>query len=221
MSDKARPEIDTSPLLGIIDHRTYQMLIGIAQWLVSCGRMDVNYAVTSLSRFSASPREGHLDMLLHVFGYLKKFRNKWIKFNSGKFGVEKSNVLKADFVEKYQDAVEDVEPGLPEPLGSPMQPSICTDSDHAHDVVTRRSIMGILIYVGLTPVSSVSRHQTTIAYSAYEAEFMAMRTATQEAKVIKNVLRSFGIPLDGPTLLFGDSLSTPTLAKNTWQFPTI
>ena len=87
-----------------------------------------------------------------------------------------------------------------------MQTSVCGDSDHAHDVVTRRSITGILTYVGLTPVSSVSRRQTTIASSTYEAEFMAMRTATQEAKVIRNVLRSFGIPLDGPTLLFGDNL---------------
>ena len=206
MSNKARPETDTSPLLCTKDHRTYQMLIGIAQWLVSCGRMDINYSVTSLSRFNASPREGHLEMILHVFGYLKKFRNKWIEFNAGKFKVEKSNVYKADFLEKYQDAVEDIEPGLPEPLGLPMQTSVCGDSDHAHDVVTRRSITGILTYVGLTPVNSVSRRQTTIASSTYEAEFMAMRTATQEEKVIRNVLRSFGIPLDGPTLLFGDNL---------------
>lgn len=206
MSDKARPEIDDSPLLSVEDHRTYQMLIGVAQWLVCCGRMDVNHAVTSLSRFNAAPREGHLEMLLRVFGYLKKFRNKWIQFNPGKFKVEKANILQADFLEKYSDATEDVEPGLPEPLGTPMQTSICTDSDHAHDVVTRRSITGVLVYVGLTPVSSVSRRQTAIASSTYEAEFMAMRTATQEAKVIRNLLRSFGIPLDGPTLLFGDSL---------------
>ena len=78
MSDKARPKVDKSPLLSIEDHRFYQMLVGITQWLVSCGRMDVNYAVTSLSRFNAAPREGHLEMLLHVFGYLKKFHNKWI-----------------------------------------------------------------------------------------------------------------------------------------------
>ena len=35
---------------------------------------------------------------------------------------------------------------------------------------------------------------------------MAMQAATQEAKVIRNILRLFGIPLDGPTLLFGDNL---------------
>ena len=97
----------------------------------------MNYAVTFLSRFNLAPREGHLEILLHVFGYLKKFRNKWIQFNPGKFKVEKPKILKADFLEKYSDATKDVEPGLPEPLGLPMQTSICTDSDHAHDVVTR------------------------------------------------------------------------------------
>ena len=35
---------------------------------------------------------------------------------------------------------------------------------------------------------------------------MAMRVATEEAKVVRNLLRSFGIALDGPTLLFGDNL---------------
>ena len=119
-SDKARPEMDTSRILDVDDHRTYQMLIEISQWLVSFGRMDVNCAVTLLSRFNALPRERHLGMLLHVFGYLKKFRNKLIEFNAEKFKVEKSNVLQADFGEKYQGAVEDVEPGIPEPLGSPM-----------------------------------------------------------------------------------------------------
>ena len=83
---------------------------------------------------------------------------------------------------------------------------MCADSDHAHDLATRLSIAGIPVYVGLTPVFSISRRQTAIASSTYEAKFMAMRTATEEAKMIRSMLRSFGVPLDGPTLLFGDNL---------------
>ena len=120
--------------------------------------------------------------------------------------MEKTNILQADFLEKYRDAREDFEPGLPEPLGTPLQTSICANSDHAHDLATRRSVTGILVYVGVKHVSAISRRQMVFASSTYEAEFMAMQTATEEAKVIRNMLRSFGFPLDRTILLFGDNL---------------
>ena len=43
-----RPEQDDSTILDNEQHREYQSLIGMAQWLVTLGRLDICYAVLSL-----------------------------------------------------------------------------------------------------------------------------------------------------------------------------
>ena len=58
------------------------ILIAKLNWTVCLGRKDVAFAVTSLSRFSAFPRKGHLSRLLRIFGYLKKYKNRRIVTNS-------------------------------------------------------------------------------------------------------------------------------------------
>ena len=69
------PENDNLPLLGDSNHRKFQMLIGMLNWAVTIGWFDVAYAMSSLSCFSACPREGHLKRALHIFGYLKRHPN--------------------------------------------------------------------------------------------------------------------------------------------------
>ncbi|CAJ1939864.1 unnamed protein product [Cylindrotheca closterium] len=54
----SHPEEDKSDFLDDAGKRQYQMLVGMAQWAVTIGRMDIAYAVSSLSRFSSAPREG-------------------------------------------------------------------------------------------------------------------------------------------------------------------
>jgi hypothetical protein len=76
------PELDESKVMDDDGHRKYQMLMGILVWLVVIGRIDVAHATSSLLRFTACPRKGHLDRVLRVFGYLKKRPNRQIVVNS-------------------------------------------------------------------------------------------------------------------------------------------
>ena len=112
----------------------------------------------------------------------------------------------SDFSAEYPDAQEEHDKRLPEPIGRELQTSIFCDADHAHDQVTRRSITGIFIFVGRTPVHWISRRQGAIASSTYAAEFMALRTATEEAISIRYMLRCLGIPVSKPTVIYGDNL---------------
>jgi hypothetical protein len=66
------PELNDSPLLNNDKHQNYQMIIGILNWVVTFGRLEVAFSTSSLSRFTVCPRCEHLDRALHVFGYLKK-----------------------------------------------------------------------------------------------------------------------------------------------------
>ena len=45
------PKMDTSPLLGLDDHRKFQMLLSMLQWLLTIGQPDLGPVVSSLNRF--------------------------------------------------------------------------------------------------------------------------------------------------------------------------
>ena len=55
----------------------YQQLVGIEEWMVQIGRFDIRLAVTSINRFSAAPKEGHIKRLVKIFGYLQKNTRRW------------------------------------------------------------------------------------------------------------------------------------------------
>ena len=70
-----RPELDTSNELNETDAAYYQSLIGILRWMVEIGRVDICLEVSMMSSHLALPRDEHLQQVLHIFGYLKKYYN--------------------------------------------------------------------------------------------------------------------------------------------------
>ena len=76
------PELDTLSLLGLDDHRNYQMLLGMLHWMVIIGKPELCPCVSSLNRFVANPREGHLDLAVCAFGYIKTTLTKQIAIDS-------------------------------------------------------------------------------------------------------------------------------------------
>jgi hypothetical protein len=201
------PEEDESEVLDNEMHTEYQSIIGMLQWIVSLCRLDICYAVASLSRFCACPREGHLSRALRIWGYLKKYPNRSLSIKSGKFPIpgEQLDHSFIDFVEQYAYAKEEIDPRFPHPIGEELSVSIFFDSDHAHDKVTGRSISGVIVMVESTPIIWRSKRQGAVQTSTYGAEFSATRTATEEAITIRYMLRSLGIPVSKPSDLSGDN----------------
>ena len=112
----------------------------MAEWAFHIGRFDIRYAFTSLNRFLAAPREGHISRLVKIFCYFKIVtgRRKGIVVLSE--DIEeiscKGDSMK-DWLEKYPRVSEYIYEGLPEPRGIPLSTSVYFDSDHAHDRITR------------------------------------------------------------------------------------
>ena len=163
------PELDDSQILNDEDHTKYQMLIGMLNWIVTIGRLDIAFATSSLSRFVACPRKGHLDRALYVFGYLKKRPNRRIRIDSrDPIIVENGAETQLDidyqqkFHDQYPDAEESLDDKVPKPILDELQITAYVDSDHAHDKATRRSITGLIIFVGRTPVLYFSKRQGAI-----------------------------------------------------------
>ncbi|MGH3053584.1 MAG: reverse transcriptase domain-containing protein, partial [Gaiellaceae bacterium] len=66
------PEVCGSGELDDEEANYYQSLIGVLQWIVELGRLDIAYSVSTMSRFTSMPRESHLRNVLRIFAYLKK-----------------------------------------------------------------------------------------------------------------------------------------------------
>jgi hypothetical protein len=101
---------------------------------------------------------------------------------------------------------------MPEPLGNPVNIFAFVDTNHAGNVVTRRSHTGIIIFVQNSPILWLSRRQNTVETSTFGSEFVAMRVLRDMIIALRYKLRMFGIPLDGPAQVFCDNQG---VVKNT------
>jgi hypothetical protein len=86
-----------------------------------------------------------------------------------------------------------LDPKLPVPLGPELEITGVMDSDHAHGHMTHQSILGILLFVGRTPVMAFSKRQGAVQASTYSAEFVAARTTIEEILSLRYFLWSFGV----------------------------
>jgi hypothetical protein len=60
------------------------------------------------------------------------------------------------------------------------------------------------------PIVWFSKRQNTVETATYGSEFVAARQATEHTMDICYTLRAFGVPLDGPAWLHGNSQSVIT-----------
>ena len=204
-----KPELDDSPLLEPDMISRYQQLIGILRWACELGRLDILLETSLLSSYNAAPRQGHLDQAYNIFSYLKQHQPQCIVFDPTKPEVS------TEFVEYESSAWEDhykpLEEPMPDDMPSPRGKSVkmlCfVDASHASNRVTMRSHSGILIKLNGAPISWYSKRQNTVESSTFGSEFIALRIAAEMCQALRYKLRMFGVPIDGPTLVFCDNQS--------------
>ena len=84
------------------------------QWMVIIGKPELCQLVSSLNRFGACLREGHLDLVVRYFGYLKTTQHKQIAIDSRliQFDRISSNFRRPipDFIKDYPDVKEEMVP---------------------------------------------------------------------------------------------------------------
>ena len=110
----------------------------------------------------ASPREGHLDALMHIFGFL------WINHNSRmaydpSYPTIDMNVFKPnDWKSFYENVKESIPRNAPEPRGKDVDLQLYVNSDHAGEKRTRRSRTGFFVFMKTALVQWFSKQQATI-----------------------------------------------------------
>ena len=205
MQSNYRPELDESPELKIDGVRYFQELIGVLRWAVELGRIDIIMEVSMLSTHLALPREGHLQQVYHIFGFLKAKPKRTLAFDPQHPDIDESRFVQCDWHDFYRDAKEPIPGDAPEARGNVVSTHCFVDADHAGNRVTRRSQSGILLFVNRAPVLWYSKRQNTVETSTFGSEFVAMRIAVELIEALRYKLRMFGVPIEGPTNVYCDN----------------
>ena len=169
MDPDYHPELDESPLLNGEEVSKFRMLTGSAQWAITLGRIDALYSVTIMSRFNNAPREGHLTAMKRVFGYLKGHLKGKIVYDTRELKVNDAvflDVDKTNWIRHYgEDAEEELPKDMPELLMKEAKITVFFDASFGSDLVTRRSVTGIILFINSTPVKWVCKRQNTVETS--------------------------------------------------------
>ena len=197
--------MDISDELDEEDANFYQQQIGVLRWLVELGRVDICTEVSMLAAFSVNPRLGHLNAVIHLYGYLKKHQRSKMVFDPTP--MDHADHVDHDWRDFYKVSEEPKPLDAPEPRGKALQTTCYVDSDHAGDLVNRRSRTGVLIFCGMAPIIFYSKKQGSIETSSFGSELSAMKTAFELIEGLRYKLRMMGVPLEGPTHILADNMS--------------
>ena len=180
MESGDHPETDESELLPRTDIPIYQMLIGCAQWAVTLGRFDIQYATNTLARYAIMPREGHLKRCYRLFGYLKHNPTARLYFDPTNPDLSNYDFAEHDWTDIYPSPEEYIPDQILTPkIEEPLSISVYVDASHATDLITRRSITGYILFVGKSVIKYYCKRQNTVETSSYGSELVAMRIALE------------------------------------------
>ena len=203
------PELDTSELLETAGVEQYQSLIGALQWVISIGRFDVHTAVMTLSAFRVAPRRGHLERAKRIVGYLSKMRNAAIRIRTEEPDYSDLPEQNFDWSKSvYGDDLKELIPeDAPEPLGKFVTLTHYVDANLMHDIMSGKSVTGILHLLNKTPIDWYSKKQATVETATYGSEFVAARTCVEQIIDLRLTLRYLGVKIRSKSYMFGDNQS--------------
>ncbi len=190
------PEMDTTLTLNPELASWYASLIGMLRWMVEIGRVNI----------MASPREGHLDALLHMFGFLRICHNSWMAYNPLYPTIDMDVFKPNDWKSFYGNVVESIPSNAPELRGKNVDLRLYVDSDHAGEKRTRRLRTGFYVFMNTALVQWFLKQQATIETSVFGAEFVAMKIGMESLRGLHYKLRMMGVGISGPSYIYGDNM---------------
>ena len=125
------PELDTTLTLNPELSSWYASLIGMLRWMVEIGRVDIITEVSKMTYQMASPREGHLDALMHIFGFLRINHNSRMAYNPSYPTIDMNVFKPNDWKSFYGNVKESIPSNAPEPRGKDVDLQLYVHSDHA------------------------------------------------------------------------------------------
>src|SRR5688572_14732868 len=81
-----------------------------------------------------------------------------------------------------------------------------TNANLYHDRLNGRSVTGLILMLNKTPIDWFSKKQLSVKTATYGSEFVA---AIGTDKIVEThyMLRMLGVPVEGPSIMFGDNMA--------------
>ena len=105
----------------------------------------------------------------------------------------------------YGDVRELIPDDALEPRGAIITMTTFVDANLMHDVISGRSVTGVLHFLNKTPIDFFTKRQSTVETATYGSEFLAARTATERIMDLRLTLRYLGVRIEDTVYLFGDN----------------
>ena len=100
---------------------------------------------------------------------------------------------------------------LPEDAPTPKGKHVVTISYHDdnlyHNVITGRSVTGVLHFLNKTPVDWHSKKQATVETATYGSEYSSARTCVEHILDLRITLSYLGVSIRSVSYMFGDNKS--------------
>ena len=113
----------------------------------------------------------------------------------------------AEWKELYGDVTKAIPPNASDPRGKSVDLCMWVDSDHAGEKLTKLSRTWYFILLNTALTNWLSKKQATIEGSVFGADLVAMNTGVEAIRGIRYKMRMMGVPLTGPTYVYGDNMS--------------
>ena len=105
----------------------------------------------------------------------------------------------------YWGAKEEIPKDIPVPRGKRVQLSAYVDANLMHDLISGRYVTGILHLANKTQIDWFTKLQSTVETATFRSEYVAARTCTEQIIDLRTTLRYLGVPVETPTMMFGDN----------------
>ena len=175
----------------------YREIVGSLIYLMTCTRPDLCYVVTYLSQHLSKPLKTHYGMAKQVLRYLKGTPCRPLRFIKGS-QPKLVGCSDSDWA-----------------MSSDSDWAMSSDSDWAMSS-DRRSISGYAFKLcnESSLISRKTRKQSIVALSTCEAEYVALATATQEAKFLRQLLADLMCLPCKSVFMYVDNQGAIALANN-------
>ena len=115
-----------------------------------------------MSSHHAYPREGNFETVLHMMGCLKGRHNSRLTMYPN-YPTANEESFKAQYwSQQYGDIKESIPINAPPPRGKEVVLRMMVDNYHTGDKTDRRSRLGYMIFVNMSPIDWLSKKQATV-----------------------------------------------------------
>ena len=115
------------------------------------------------SSFRAAPRQGHMDRLKRMYGYITKMKHGAIRFRTDIPDYTAIPIPEHSWIKTvYGEAREEIPHNAPKPLGMPLLMTTYVDANLCHDMTTGKSVTSVLHFYNQTPIDFYTRKQGTV-----------------------------------------------------------